>query len=197
MPVSLAQFVQNLTDSGLMTAEEVDAFLEAIPEAKRPKYSQDMGREVDKKGTVKILDMGLARFEGAKDTAGLTQSGQIMGRAEYMSPEQADDTHKADHRADLYALGCTLYCLLTAKHPYRGETFVQTVMAHRLSQILQDLDFQLDFDQYSHGQTPFKGTSCDTLAVPSVLPRFYLAFNPPAENGTLSISFLSRSSSPR
>lgn len=88
---------------------------------------------LDREGTVKILDMGLARVAGLGDEAEgerLTQSGQVMGTCDYMAPEQSLDTHKADHRADVYSLGCTLYRLLTNKTPYAGETYAKLFMAH-------------------------------------------------------------------
>jgi serine/threonine protein kinase len=90
---------------------------------------------LDRKGTVKILDMGLARVSGAEAALGgperLTTSGQVMGTCDYMSPEQALDSHAADHRTDIYALGCTLYRLLTGHPPYPGETLMQILLAHR------------------------------------------------------------------
>ncbi len=91
---------------------------------------------LDKKGTVKILDMGLARLEvaAARDDSGgerLTQSGQVMGTCEYMAPEQALDTHTADARSDIYSLGCTLYRLLIGQPPYQGDTLMKVLLAHR------------------------------------------------------------------
>jgi len=87
---------------------------------------------LDKKGTVKILDMGLARIEG--DTAGqaeLTGTGAVMGTVDYMAPEQALSTKTADARADIYSLGCSLFYLLTGKATYDGETLTAKLMAHQ------------------------------------------------------------------
>ena len=81
-----------------------------------------------KEGTVKVLDLGLARLSGEgpdgaetgeSGVAGeMTGSGQIVGTGDYLAPEQAIDSHAVDIRADIYALGCTLYKLPTGLRPF-------------------------------------------------------------------------------
>ena len=89
---------------------------------------------LDKKGTVKILDMGLARLESVGDAAGqaeLTNTGTVMGTVDFMAPEQALNTKAADARADIYSLGCSLYYMLTGKATYDGDTLMAKLLAHR------------------------------------------------------------------
>lgn len=72
---------------------------------------------------VKILDLGLATFDGPDTERHLTDEGQLMGTLEFMAPEQAEDTHTVDSRADIYSLGATLYRLLTGSVPLDGSDY--------------------------------------------------------------------------
>jgi serine/threonine protein kinase len=73
---------------------------------------------IDKKGRVKIADFGLAKLLGhAADDLSLTGTGQLMGTLGYMAPEQLQQAHSVDHRADIYSLGVVFYEMLTGQLP--------------------------------------------------------------------------------
>jgi serine/threonine protein kinase len=75
---------------------------------------------VDRTGTVKVLDMGLALFfREESDDLTRKQAPGAMGTADYMAPEQALDSHAVDVRADVYSLGATFYFLLRGRSPFQ------------------------------------------------------------------------------
>jgi beta-lactam-binding protein with PASTA domain/predicted Ser/Thr protein kinase len=74
---------------------------------------------VDDEGRAKVTDFGIARA-GASD---MTETGSIMGTAQYLSPEQAQG-HAVSPQSDLYAIGIVLYELLTGRVPFDGESAV-------------------------------------------------------------------------
>lgn len=88
---------------------------------------------VDQTNVVKILDLGLALFSSDDDKASLTiaHNENVLGTADYLSPEQALNSHKVDLRADIYSLGCTLYFLLTGHPPFPEGTLAQRIAKHQ------------------------------------------------------------------
>ena len=90
-------------------------------------------------GTIKILDLGLARVlgdgqdeedEGSEELGELTQAGEFLGTPDYMAPEQAENPRNADTRSDLYSLGATLFYLLAGHPVFAGGTIVQKLRKH-------------------------------------------------------------------
>ena len=77
-------------------------------------------------GTAKLTDFGIAR---AIDAAPLTQTGQVLGTAQYLSPEQALG-RSATASSDIYSLGVVGYEMLTGKRPFDSGTAVATALAH-------------------------------------------------------------------
>jgi WD40 repeat protein/tRNA A-37 threonylcarbamoyl transferase component Bud32 len=83
------------------------------------------------RGQIKVLDFGLARFASEVNSrAGVTAPGMMLGSADYIAPEQIDDPHAADIRADIYSLGCTLYFLLAGHPPFPEPSLMQKLLGH-------------------------------------------------------------------
>jgi uncharacterized RDD family membrane protein YckC len=88
----------------------------------------------DRSGWVKILDFGIAKPLAAGGASGgreatITQDGAVLGTPLYMAPEQARG-EAVDHRADMYALGCTFFHLLAGEPPFDGATPFVIVSRH-------------------------------------------------------------------
>jgi beta-lactam-binding protein with PASTA domain/predicted Ser/Thr protein kinase len=100
---------------------------------------------VDGDGRVKVTDFGIARA----GTSQMTETGSIVGTAQYLSPEQARGG-EVDQRSDLYSLGVVLYELLTGKTPFEGDTPVEIAMKHLSnppkppSELRRDIPAELD-----------------------------------------------------
>ena len=91
---------------------------------------------ITRDGLVKLLDFGLAKQDPFRSTlqtgsptgARETEPGTILGTVGYMSPEQVRG-EPADHRTDIFSLGCVLYEMLTRRRPFGGETPAETLAA--------------------------------------------------------------------
>lgn len=83
---------------------------------------------ITRNGDVKVMDFGIARAM-ADSAATMTQTAQVIGTAQYLSPEQARG-ERVDARSDLYSTGCVLYELLTGQPPFTGDSPVAIAYQH-------------------------------------------------------------------
>lgn len=152
----LAEFVRK---SGPATIEKaLDYVLQAARGLEHAHLQGIVHRDIkpanlllDSHGTIKILDMGLARIQegdgsaiSATEAAAITQTGNIVGTIDFMSPEQAVDSSQADYASDIYSLGATLFYLLTGKPMYEFESLMSRLIAHRESPIPSICKLRLD-----------------------------------------------------
>jgi eukaryotic-like serine/threonine-protein kinase len=87
---------------------------------------------LERRGVVKILDLGLARFFHDHHDMLTQQYNQtaILGTADYLSPEQALNSHNVDTRTDIYGLGATFYYLLAGHPPFEVKAVSQKLLSH-------------------------------------------------------------------
>lgn len=140
----LQQIVQR--ESSLAVGQAVNCMIQAAEGLAHAHQQHIIHRDIkpanlllNDEGLVKILDMGLARINNPLSDAdvrpGLTLPGSIMGTVDFMGPEQAADTTKADARSDIYSLGCTLFYILIGHPVYDGSTAMVKLINHREAEI--------------------------------------------------------------
>lgn len=149
--VSLAQYVER---KGPLPVATASLFIRQVALGLHHAAQQGMVHRdikpqnlmLTRKGQIKILDFGLARFASEESVSrtsvsgdndlefamdsGLTEAGMIVGTPDYMAPEQAVDSSKADIRADIYSLGCTFFFLLTGQAPFSDNSVTRTLQSH-------------------------------------------------------------------
>jgi serine/threonine-protein kinase len=124
---------------------------------------------VTRSGVVKVADLGMVKtFD---EDMSLTQTGHAVGTPWYMPLEQARNAKEIDCRCDIYALGCTLYCLLVGNPPFTGRTIVEVIQAKELGtfpparQFNQDVPERLDLVlvKMVHKHPKHRYQTCDEL----------------------------------
>jgi|GEM_PF-5239300 len=105
---------------------------------------------INPEGKAKLTDLGLAihrdDLEGTPEGTGpkpvpVTRDGVTVGNFDYLSPEQARNSHAVDSRSDLYSLGCSLYHMLSGQVPFPVESLAEKLLHHqaREPEPLEDL----------------------------------------------------------
>ena len=89
---------------------------------------------LDRTGTIKLLDLGLARYFDNDKNGNVTQQNDargVLGTTDFIAPEQAMDSTTADIRADIYSLGCTFYFMLLRRLTVPNGSMIQKLLHHQ------------------------------------------------------------------
>jgi beta-lactam-binding protein with PASTA domain len=99
-------------------------------------------------GEVKVMDFGIARAL-ADSAATMTATAQVIGTAQYLSPEQARG-ERVDARSDIYSTGCVLYELLTGRPPFQGDSPVAIAYQHVREEPIPPSQLDPSIPQYAN-----------------------------------------------
>ncbi len=99
-------------------------------------------------GEIKVMDFGIARAL-ADSAATMTATAQVIGTAQYLSPEQARG-ERVDARSDIYSTGCVLYELLTGRPPFQGDSPVAIAYQHVREEAPQPSQLDPSIPQYAN-----------------------------------------------
>ncbi|MDP4504080.1 Stk1 family PASTA domain-containing Ser/Thr kinase [Nonomuraea turcica] len=102
---------------------------------------------ITRAGDVKVMDFGIARAM-ADSAATMTQTAQVIGTAQYLSPEQARG-ERVDARSDIYSTGCLLYELLTGQPPFTGDSPVAIAYQHVREEPIPPSQIDRDIPQWA------------------------------------------------
>jgi serine/threonine-protein kinase len=129
-------------------------------------------------GVVKVLDLGIACFAGELPGAALA-----VGTPDYMAPEQVSEPDRADTHADIYALGCTLYHLLTGRPPFPGGSREEKLLRHRqeVSQPVESLRPEVPRELGAIVRTAMAKQPADRFERPQSLANALSAFAEPGD----------------
>jgi O-acetyl-ADP-ribose deacetylase (regulator of RNase III) len=89
---------------------------------------------IDTKEVARVTDFGIARDPAP--LTNFTSTGELLGTAHYMAPEQAEDAHVVDSRADIYSFGATYYHALVGKPPFEGGNAFSVLYKHKTEPVI-------------------------------------------------------------
>ncbi|QDT50564.1 Serine/threonine-protein kinase StkP [Symmachiella dynata] len=113
----------------LLDSQSASQFLQ---ESAKNKFSDSCILQACSDWQVKLTDFGLARHVEQTESLNMTLSGMIVGTIAYMSPEQFGEANKIAPAADVYALGATLFEMLTGSRPYPADNLMELVQLHSI-----------------------------------------------------------------